>query len=54
MKQFFLIIYMGLMLAHTYAQDPMQDIKERVWELNELYVDSTLQQDTLYLFFFKR
>ena len=33
------------------AQDPIRDIKERIWQLQELYVDSTLQKDTLYFFF---
>lgn len=52
MKRFVFILASQVMAATlATAQNPIRDIQERIWQLNEFYVDSTLHEDALYVYF---
>ena len=47
----FILVSQVLAVTLATAQNPIRDIQERIWQLNEFYVDSTLHEDTLYMYF---
>ncbi|MCG8386184.1 MAG: hypothetical protein MJA30_11625 [Cytophagales bacterium] len=51
MRRFVFMICQFMLALAASGQSPMDYIEERVWELNEFYVDSVSQQDSLCLFF---